>query len=84
MQWFTDDYLPVARDMAGFDGALLLVDREGARVTTITFWASDSDLRASEDAVRRMADRNAEAGAPKPVIESFEIAHSELTERARL
>jgi hypothetical protein len=80
--WFTEDYLPIAREMPGFDGAVLLVDRPGARVTTITLWAGESELRASEESVRRIAEKNAAAGAPPPMIESFAVAHSERAERA--
>ena len=76
IEWFTEDYLPIAREMPGFEGSLLLVDRPGARVTTITLWAS-------EESVRRIADRNAAAGAPRPTIESFELEHADLGQRAR-
>jgi heme-degrading monooxygenase HmoA len=83
IEWFTEDYLPIAREMPGFEGSLLLVDRPGARVTTITLWSSEEELRASEESVRRIADRNAAAGAPRPTIESFELEHADLGERAR-
>lgn len=72
--WFEHDYLPVAEDTEGFEGAYLFVDRERGSVLSVTLWRDVETADASEDAVRRHLDHYAEMTGRRSTIETFETA----------
>jgi len=65
------------RQVDGFLGAILLVDRTSGNNLGLTFWASEDALRASEEVANRYRKDGAAAmgatGAPS--VERFEVAY---------
>ncbi len=68
--------IPAAKKMAGFKGALLLIDRKSGRNLGITLWDTERDLYASSAAANRLRAQGAEAAAAlsMPVVEIYEVA----------
>jgi heme-degrading monooxygenase HmoA len=69
------DVLPLLRQQGGFKGFTVVADRSSGRIVATSYWASESDMRASEDAVRPSRERAAEtvgaAGGPR--VEHYEV-----------
>lgn len=80
--WFRDDYLPMAKETAGFDGALLLRDRQRGITMSVTFWEDAETAASSEQALRQHLDKWAEMTGRVPTIETFEVVHSQMSTRA--
>ena len=79
--WLENDYLPVAELTDGFEGALLLVDRERGNVVSLTLWRDEETASASEAALQKHLDHYEEmTGVPSP-IETFEVALDRLPSR---
>ncbi len=79
--WFANDYLPIAEHTEGFEGALLLVDREKGNVISLTLWRDAETAAASAAAVQQHLDHYEEmTGIPSPT-ETFEVAIDRLTRR---
>jgi heme-degrading monooxygenase HmoA len=55
------DHLPAAKEQHGFRGFLLLADRDGGKVMTISLWEAPGDLQAVES--RAASIRTSPAGA---------------------
>ena len=73
---FNEQILPAVRQMKGFAGAQLLVDRQAGKVVGITFWESEQALRDSEskaNELRRTAAAQVQATS-EPLVERFEVA----------
>ena len=81
--WFQHDYLPVARDTHGFEGALLVRDRECQVTMSITFWADLESADASAQALKVHLDKWEEMTGRVPTIETFEVIHSEIPAGSR-
>jgi len=79
--FFREDFLPMAMSTTGFDGALLLVDRERGSVLSLTLWTSREALEATDGLARRFLGQYAAVSGSEPVVETFEIAHAELPGR---
>ncbi len=75
--------LPAARQVAGFHGMIGLVDRQRGKAVTVTLWASEAALDASEAAGARL---RAGGGAPPhhAVVERYEVVVAELAELTEL
>ena len=58
---FKDEVIPVAEKVAGFMGAVLLVDRESGAAAGITQWDSEESMRASEKAGEEMRAKAAQS-----------------------
>jgi len=73
---YQERLLPEARKLAGFKGALLLVDRKTGRNLGITLWDTERDLYASSAAANRLRAQGAQAAAAlgMPVVEVYEVA----------
>ena len=74
-----EQILPAARLQDGFVGICLLFDRESGTSLAITFWETEEDMRASEEAALRA--RTESAGVSGDVIvgvERYEVALREL------
>ncbi len=42
-----DQTVPFVREQAGFKGGLILADRSGGKLVTITLWETEADLTAN-------------------------------------
>ena len=64
------------REIDGFKGFTLLVDRGSGKTIGISFWESEEKMNASEEAVRESRQRAAETGgaAGAPEVQQFEVA----------
>jgi heme-degrading monooxygenase HmoA len=74
--WFRDDYLPMAMETAGFDGAFLFRDREHEVTMSVTFWSDLETAVASAEAVQPHLDKWAEMTGRVPTIETYEVVVS--------
>ena len=57
-----EQVLPQAKKDEGFKGMIALGDRQSGKTLGITFWESEDDMRASEEAANRLRSESAEAG----------------------
>lgn len=75
---FEERTVPVLRGLDGFEGYVLMGDRGSGVAMAVTYWASEEDLQASEDAVTPERERAAQtAGATSgPVVERYEVVAS--------
>ena len=69
------DVLPVLRQQSGFKGFTVMGDRSSGRIAATSYWDSEDQMRASEDAVRPSRERAAEAvgAAGGPRVEHYEV-----------
>ena len=77
-RWFQHDYLPVARDTHGFEGAFLVRDPDRAVTMSLTLWSDLEAAQASGEALQVHLDKWAEMTGRVPTIETFEVIHSEI------
>jgi heme-degrading monooxygenase HmoA len=75
--WFRDDYLPMVRETAGFEGAFLFRDREHEVTMSLTFWSDPETATASGEAVKQHLDKWADMTGRVPEIQTFEVVVSE-------
>ena len=74
-----EQILPAARLQEGFLGIYLLYDRESGRSLSITFWETEDDMHASEEAALRARTESAEAAGEVVVgVERYEVVLQEL------
>ena len=74
-----EQILPAARLMDGFKGIYLLFDRESGKSLLVTFWETEADMLASEEAASRVRTESAEASGETVVsVERYEVALREL------
>ena len=68
--------LPTWKDIDGFKGFTLLIDRKGGKVIGTSYWATQEQMQASEDAVADSRQRAADTGgaADPPQVERLEVA----------
>ena len=75
-----EQIVPAARQLAGFQGVLSLIDRATGKSITITLWQDEETMRASEEAANRLRTQSAEAAGESVVsVERYEVAFSELS-----
>jgi heme-degrading monooxygenase HmoA len=69
------DVLPLLRQQSGFKGFTVMGDRSSGTVIATSYWDSEGDMQASEDAVRESRERAAEAvgAAAGPRVEHYEV-----------
>lgn len=70
-----EDSVGVVQQMEGQQGLMLLVDRDGGKAITITFWDTEEHLRSSAEqasTVRQQA--SASAGLSIQGVENYEVA----------
>ena len=79
---FREQVLPAARQLAGFKGAYLLMDRATGDALAVTIWESDEAMQASEEAASGLrAGAAQEAGATAaPTVSRYEVVVSEPPE----
>jgi heme-degrading monooxygenase HmoA len=62
------------QQMQGNQGGMLLVDREGGKAITITFWDSADDLQATSEQANQLRQQVAEtAGLSIRSVEGYEV-----------
>jgi hypothetical protein len=70
-----EQVLPAAKGMQGFKGMLALIDRATGKSVGVTLWASEDDMRASEEAAGRLRSSSAQTGNAQIVsVERYEVA----------
>ncbi|TMK40588.1 MAG: hypothetical protein E6G56_06735 [Actinobacteria bacterium] len=81
LEQFEEDELPKLENQDGFRGVLVLVNRADGMANAITFWDSESNLRASEQAgadARAAAVKTAEPSR-EPRVDRFQVVlHKEV------
>ncbi len=76
---FQEQVLPAGRQLAGFKGACLLMDRTSGDALAVTIWESEEAMRGSEEAASRLrAGAAQEVGATAaPTVSRYEVVVSE-------
>ena len=68
-----NDVLPTLRDCDGYKGFSVGVDRSSGRMFGLSFFDSEENLRASDDAVRQTREATARAAGGSPEVSNYEI-----------
>jgi heme-degrading monooxygenase HmoA len=73
---FEEQDLPTLKQMDGFKGFTMHVDRSSGKVIGIAYWDSKEQMDASEEAVTSIRQRVADTGGATaaPAVERFEVA----------
>ena len=73
---FEEQDLPDFRQIAGFRGFTLLIDRTSGKVIGTSYWSSREQMEASEEQGESARQRVAEKGEAQspPAVERFEVA----------
>jgi heme-degrading monooxygenase HmoA len=69
-----DEVLPALKELEGFVGLSMMVDRESGRCIATSAWASEDAMRASADQVGPIRNRAAEILGGSPQGEEWDIA----------
>ena len=79
-QLYRESILPEVRQLSGFKGRLVLVDRSTGKTIGITLWETEADARASGEGsafMQATLAKNAPCYAAPPVIEIYEVGAQE-------
>jgi heme-degrading monooxygenase HmoA len=68
---FRDVVVPSYKDVAGFEGGYMLVDRTKGKLIGVTLWATEADLHATEATSQRL--RTAGSHAAGGAVQSVEV-----------
>ena len=70
-----EEDLPGWRELDGFRGFTLFLDRTGGKVFGISYWDSKEQMDGSEEAVKESRQRAADTGGASaaPEVERFEV-----------
>lgn len=75
IRFMGETVLPQARNMQGFKGSYLLVDRKTGKQMGMALWETEADLNASTEAANRLrAQYVQEATTQTPKVETYEVA----------
>ena len=68
--------VPELRRLDGFRGFIVMVDRKAGKVVGASFWQTDDQMKASEEASARLRERAAKRGdaSGEPETERLEVA----------
>jgi heme-degrading monooxygenase HmoA len=69
-----DEVLPALKQLDGFIGLSMMVDRESGLCIATSAWQSEDAMRASADQVQSVRNRAAEILGGSPQVEEWEIA----------
>lgn len=71
-----DEDLPKIRELDGFKGFTLLVDRSSGKLIGTTYWDSEGQMAAADEAGTEARERAAKTGGATatPQVERFEVA----------
>jgi heme-degrading monooxygenase HmoA len=71
--------IPAAKQMEGYRGILLLVDRSTGKAMGITLWETEEARKASEEAADRIRGGSAQAAGAQGVdVERYEVVQNDL------
>jgi heme-degrading monooxygenase HmoA len=67
--------LPAWKDIDGFKGFTLLIDRSSGKVVGTSYWSTLEQMQATEDVMAESRQRAADAGGATepPQVERFEV-----------
>ena len=75
IRFMRETVLPQARNVRGFKGVYLLVDRKTGKAMGIALWETEADLNASTEAANRLRAQYVQAAtAQPPKVEVYEVA----------
>jgi hypothetical protein len=74
IKYTSETVLPAAKKLQGFKGGYWLGDRKNGKGFALTFFESESALRASEDASAKLrSDAVKQTGATMTSVERYEV-----------
>jgi len=77
--------LPALRRLRGYQGVLILTDRQGGKVLGVALWESEEAMGASEEAAYWFRTYGAEAAGERVTsVERYEVILSEVGKGTRL
>lgn len=72
---FRDVVVPAYKDVPGFKGGYMLVDRKQGKLIGVTLWATEADLHATESTSQRLRTAGSHAaGGDVHSVEVYEVA----------
>jgi len=75
VRYFKEDAVPAVRQLSGYEGAVLAVDRASGDGQAVTFWDSLESLKASEEAATGIRTRTVAAGGGEVAgVQRLEVA----------
>lgn len=78
---YRENVLPYLRDVSGFRGLVIMLDRERGRSLAVTLWATEEAMNAYEETGQRFRELLAEAsGAELGELGSYDVALLELSQ----
>ena len=72
---FEEEHLPAMEQQPGYEGVVVLLDRNSGRAAAITLWETDADMRASDrlaEEAREAAGVTAQA-VREPIVDHYEV-----------
>jgi hypothetical protein len=84
LTYMRDEVVPEAEEIAGMSGALMLVDRPGGRLLSITLYADQPSLEASREPaqiLRELLEQRMALRHP-PVVQELEVGIATLNASA--
>jgi heme-degrading monooxygenase HmoA len=71
---FNDVVVPSYKNVAGFKGAYMLVDRAKGKLIGVTLWATEADLHATEATSQRLRTAGSQAaGGAVQSVDVYEV-----------
>ncbi len=80
LRYIREQVLPLLQQQDGFNGFIVLGDRQSGKVVGVSFWESEEAMRASEEVGNRTRSESAEAvGAAVAAVERYEVGLFEMS-----
>jgi heme-degrading monooxygenase HmoA len=75
-----EQVLPLMQQQDGFEGFIVLSDRQSGKVIGVSLWESEQAMQASEEVGDRTRSESAEAGGASVAgVERYEVALFEVS-----
>lgn len=72
---FRDVVVPAYKNVSGFKGGYMLVDRKKGKLIGITLWDTEADMHATEAVSQKLRTAGSQAaGGDVPSVEVYEVA----------
>ena len=72
-----EEFIPLAKELGGFEGMYILVNRESGRSLSVALWSSKEAMQASEEQADRTRQEAAhDAGGRVTKVERYEVVLS--------
>ena len=72
---FRDVVVPAYKEVSGFHGGYMLVDRKKGKLIGVTLWTTEADMHATEAASQRLRTAGSQAaGGEVHAVEVYEVA----------